>query len=313
MLGISLGTPLCPPTAADGSLPTVPTGAAVDSLSMDMASSSSLSSSSPVSPSSASTLSPSKPLACCERRRKSIPLRSVSRHDPSPGIHFRVATDAVTLLGTSGYSSRSSCSQGPVPDEWDWKLVIGGSQPTASVLHHHHHSSTSTMPRTSDRPRARSFSLGERANIAIDCHHTHEAMTESEGELAGSPTAHVHLVGKRRASISNPLGGTALNNGITVYTGSLAHLVPNQFLQTTSRRVSTHGSASGCICTSCSSTVTPYWRDGWAADVMLCNACGLRFQKFARRCPACMYIPRKEDSLGGRCVKCNQPWVIGPC
>lgn len=322
MLGISVSTPLCPPpTTTSGGLSVTSTGTVMDSSSVNIisrsssASSSSSLSSNSSSPSSAS--SPSEPLACCERRRKSVPLRSISRHDLSPGIHFRVVTDAVTLIGNSGYASRSSTSQGLVSDEWDWKMVIGGSQPTSNPLHHHHHHHHGAAPvtiRTSDRPRARSFSVGERASATADCHHNaHENMTESESDLAGSPTTYVHLAGKRRASISNPSGGAAINNGITVYTGSLAHLVPNQFLQTTSRRVSTHGSAPGCLCTSCSSTVTPYWRDGWAADVMLCNACGLRFQKFARRCPACMYIPRKEDSLGERCVKCNQLWVVGPC
>lgn len=90
---------------------------------------------------------------------------------------------------------------------------------------------------------------------------------------------------------------------------SLSHLIPNRLLSTTSRRISTHSQAPGCACSSCGCTVTPYWRDGWAADVMLCNACGLRFQKFARRCPSCLYIPRKEDSLGDCCVKCDTPWA----
>ena len=161
--------------------------------------------------------------------------------------------------------------------EWEWKLggLVRGRE---------------------GRPRARSFSLIDRAA------ESHQE-TESDGDMLSiSPT---FATSKRRASISSP--------AISVYSGSLAHLVPNQFLQTTSRRVSTHGTAPGCACSSCGSTVTPYWRDGWAPNIMLCNACGLRFQKFARRCPACVYIPRKEDSLGDRCVKCGQFWVVGSC
>lgn len=151
-------------------------------------------------------------------------------------------------------------------------------------------------PEWPKKTRPRSYSLVERS----ECHGYNE-MEESDADLSTSPLGYNI---KRRASIAG--------QGITVYTGSLGHLVPNSFLQTTSRRVSTNGAAPGCSCTSCGSTVTPYWRDGWAPDVMLCNACGLRFQKFARRCPSCMYIPRKEDSLGDRCVKCSTLWVVGP-
>lgn len=104
----------------------------------------------------------------------------------------------------------------------------------------------------------------------------------------------------------SPLGAPG---AAQAYGGSLAHLVPNAVLATTSRRVSTAGPAPGCACASCGCTVTPYWRDGWDARVMLCNACGLRFQKFARRCPACAYIPRKEDAHGALCVRCSAPWA----
>lgn len=89
---------------------------------------------------------------------------------------------------------------------------------------------------------------------------------------------------------------------------SLAHLVPNRLLMRVSRRISSHSAADGCSCTSCHQTVTPYWRDGWAEDVMLCNACGLRFQKFAQRCLSCMYIPRKEDGVEDTCPQCQAPW-----
>ena len=91
-------------------------------------------------------------------------------------------------------------------------------------------------------------------------------------------------------------------------TNSLAHLVPNSLLMSLSRRVSAHGSAEGCRCSSCGITVTPYWRDGWADNVMLCNACGLRFQKFAQRCRKCHYIPRKEDNVAHVCPQCNAAW-----
>lgn len=220
-------------------------------------------------------------------RRKAVPLRSISRDDIRPGILFRV-TDGICLIkksdrlsGASGGSSGYASIISKTGEEWDWR----GAE--ASI-------------KRPERTRPRSFSMTDRMDyrpsmVNID--------TESESDY---PTISNQPIIKRRASISTPTSSL-----ITVYTGSLSHLVPNQYLQTTSRRVSTHGTAPGCACTSCGSTVTPYWRDGWATDVMLCNACGLRYQKFARRCPMCMYIPRKEDSLGDRCIKCNNLWIVG--
>lgn len=190
------------------------------------------------------------------------------------------------------------------------------------------HTSGNYCPQNWERPRSRSLSLLDRRRASATTTTTTAPVTtivtngelESDDTETGSPNqffmTNSNLPStKRRASIGSTTTSSLLSTSLPVgsyYGGSLAHLVPNQFLQTTSRRISTHGTATGCMCTSCGSTVTPYWRDGWAPDVMLCNACGLRFQKFARRCPACVYIPRKEDSLGDRCVKCGQFWVVGP-
>ena len=89
---------------------------------------------------------------------------------------------------------------------------------------------------------------------------------------------------------------------------SLLHLVPNKILSSVSRRISANASHELCRCSSCNQSVTPYWRDGWSEDVMLCNACGLRFQKFAQRCMYCKYIPRKEDGVEDTCPQCQAPW-----
>lgn len=235
---------------------------------------------------------------CDARRRKSIPSRSASKDDVSPGVVFRVSTE-VQLLSSSGLDSRSSgggdrsrasiLSFALEGDEWDWKAAI-----------------TEVFQKRAERPaRPRSYSLNDRMPAISEGGCSFHEGSETDVELGTSPITSTSGLAKRRSSIS---GSQPV---INAYTGSLAHLVSNTFLQTTSRRVSTHGTAAGCACTSCGSTVTPYWRDGWAPDVMLCNACGLRFQKFARRCPSCMYIPRKEDSLGNRCIKCSTLWVVG--
>lgn len=62
------------------------------------------------------------------------------------------------------------------------------------------------------------------------------------------------------------------------------------------------------VCISCGATKTPYWREAWSNTVLLCNACGLRFSKFRRRCLDCSYVPRKEDKGSKSCTKCGGPW-----
>lgn len=62
------------------------------------------------------------------------------------------------------------------------------------------------------------------------------------------------------------------------------------------------------VCISCGATKTPYWREAWANSVLLCNACGLRYSKFRRRCVDCSYVPRKEDKGSRACSKCNGAW-----
>ena len=61
-------------------------------------------------------------------------------------------------------------------------------------------------------------------------------------------------------------------------------------------------------CISCDATKTPYWREAWSPSVLLCNACGLRYSKFRRRCLNCSYVPRKEDKTSRVCPKCDGPW-----
>lgn len=61
-------------------------------------------------------------------------------------------------------------------------------------------------------------------------------------------------------------------------------------------------------CISCGATKTPYWREAWSSSVLLCNACGLRYSKFRRRCMDCSYVPRKEDKGSKACTKCGGPW-----
>ena len=74
------------------------------------------------------------------------------------------------------------------------------------------------------------------------------------------------------------------------------------------RRMSVNGGNSSRICSSCGTSKTPYWRDGWGGPVVLCNACGLRYQKFKKYCWTCKYIPRKEEHSSERCANCKNNW-----
>jgi len=58
------------------------------------------------------------------------------------------------------------------------------------------------------------------------------------------------------------------------------------------------------VCASCGTKETPYWRDGWGC-VTLCNACGIRYQKYKLKCNNCTYIPRKEETHNIQCARCG--------
>lgn len=58
-------------------------------------------------------------------------------------------------------------------------------------------------------------------------------------------------------------------------------------------------------CASCKAHKTPYWRDGWEKGILLCNACGIRYQKYKKYCLKCHSIARKDDKGRLHCPECN--------
>lgn len=59
------------------------------------------------------------------------------------------------------------------------------------------------------------------------------------------------------------------------------------------------------VCYSCSTRVTPYWRDGWSPGILLCNACGLRFSKYRKVCHICKAIGIKANFERITCPICK--------
>lgn len=58
-------------------------------------------------------------------------------------------------------------------------------------------------------------------------------------------------------------------------------------------------------CSSCGTKKTPYWREGWEPSVVLCNACGIRYQKYKKYCTRCVAIARKDDKGRLHCPECR--------
>lgn len=59
------------------------------------------------------------------------------------------------------------------------------------------------------------------------------------------------------------------------------------------------------VCSSCGTRKTPYWRDGWESGIMLCNACGIRYQKYKKYCSECCTIARKDEKGKLHCPDCQ--------
>lgn len=227
------------------------------------------------------------------RGTASIPLRSAKSHHSMPAgvlllLRFEQRTGALKVHAYRNYREIGS-------------IVSLAHQPT------------SVNGATAMAPVKRSRSFSQPVNLYATLHHPQDSDDDvivdvlndaSDPEDAANGALAMHKTGT----------GQSRRRG-SLISATLSHLVPNCLLMRTSRRISSSAPHSECSCRSCSARVTPYWRDGWSADVMLCNACGLRFQKFATRCGKCSYIPRKEDGPLRECPQCKSKWsqvgVIG--
>lgn len=180
---------------------------------------------------------------------------------------------------------------------------------------HHHHSSNRQQQQQQQQSHHRQHQHGEipssqGSNISQESFDEIDIGSADDDSLGGNGNEMMTKASNRHSSYHHSSSNSnSKKRRFNAVGSSLSHLVPNKLLMRVSRRISSHSAAEGCECTSCHQTVTPYWRDGWSEDVMLCNACGLRFQKFAQRCHSCMYIPRKEDGVEDTCPQCNAAWI----
>ena len=90
---------------------------------------------------------------------------------------------------------------------------------------------------------------------------------------------------------------------------SVSHQLSNNIPQEVKKNIRKQTSCGERCCASCGATKTPYWRDAWGENISLCNACGLRYAKFKKRCSSCHYVPRKEDKNGRCCSQCRGNWL----
>lgn len=241
--------------------------------------------------------------------RKGRPNRSCSWQDSVPGIVFKFNDDSQTILVIPNNISSRDLDKINIFDKNERKIR---SQSITNL--------GSYVPYPNRRPR--SFSVDCSAlnhSSSLNCSSFIPNGISSREIRRGSVGNFVNEIDEddassesgrdsRKSSISSNSGSQTQKKKFNAAGNSLSHLVPNKLLSTLSRRISANSSHEQCRCSSCNQSVTPYWRDGWAEDVMLCNACGLRFQKFAQRCMYCKYIPRKEDGVDDTCPQCQAPW-----
>lgn len=244
--------------------------------------------------------------------RKGRPNRSCSWQDAAPGIVFKFNDDSQTILVIPNNISSHDLDKINIFDKTERKIRSQSITSLDSYL---------PFPK---RCRPRSFSidctsLGHPASTItspfgknfIQSRETRRGSVNVNtcvNEIEEDDDSNESGRDSRKLSISSTSGQSAQKKKFNAAGNSLSHLVANKLLSTLSRRISANSSHELCRCSSCNQSVTPYWRDGWSEDVMLCNACGLRFQKFAQRCMYCKYIPRKEDGVEDTCPQCQAPW-----
>lgn len=246
------------------------------------------------------------------RRKDHPPSRSVSPSNQSAGILFRLAPDSgIESVCVGGYVGGSGGSGNGCGINGNGVGANGPSIP--SIMGGDQHNSMKFLLESSSTDYGFSMAARERSR------HAHQQPT-TEGiyspTIPDSPEAsrfthededYTNLLNRTAASLTksindHSLGGTARSGGRKRAIGTASATGNNGSSGGSS------GGGGGRCCISCGATKTPYWREAWSTAVLLCNACGLRYSKFRRRCLDCCYVPRKEDKGSRICTKCGGPW-----
>jgi len=240
-------------------------------------------------------------------------MRSASPADPSNGVLFRFngASATVEMLGMSVPMRSSSVPLEEIPRGMGSRPIMLGGRPLPppSLDYGFGLVSRSTaaeanaaellMMGRSSRLRSNTFHLSNSDSELVngisgaDSSSQSQPFSYEEGSMvvgrSGTPHHHHHHHHHHHSS-SSSLAKSGLQAGRR------------------GRRPGQPAPPTPRMCISCGATKTPYWREAWSPTVLLCNACGLRFSKFRRRCIDCSYVPRKEDKGSRICTKCNGNW-----
>lgn len=183
---------------------------------------------------------------------------------------------------------------------------------SSSKPKHHHNNKASSKPHNDDfQFKIHSTSMAPHSHEAQHQHlHTGEESESQESELQLSGRPKRNKVGNsfyqdfQRGSLKDESEGFA--SSFTSDDSSSEDVGSFSSSDEPRKRSKMLGKNSLLrkVCASCGTSKTPYWRDGWNC-VPLCNACGIRYQKYRTKCQNCMYIPRKEDVASAKCAKCN--------
>lgn len=267
--------------------------------------------------------------------KKGIPFRAPrvgSHSDLIPGIVFKLYPTIISknvsdyLLCNEGLSGEGECDE----NSWSQYHGVGARMPfqngsivdSASFVLKRRHSRAylgSKSRKKNDYDKWEDINRNTMRRHSIQCEQlvprTSPSMSKENSSDSEIDVTSLSIQSDENAASPHQKSSSTLKRKLSACgskkqgTRRPSHIICNKLLMTTSRRISATGTVDGRFCASCEASITPYWRDGWSDELMLCNACGLRFQKFMKRCNSCSYIPRKEDNELPRCPHCDDVWV----
>eukprot|EP00050_Salpingoeca_kvevrii_P006480 m.289686 g.289686 ORF g.289686 m.289686 type:complete len:429 (+) comp12170_c0_seq1:145-1431(+) len=165
--------------------------------------------------------------------------------------------------------------------------------------------SSAPEPATHGRERTGSFSMGRRSSTSGLRFNPMEGSRTRAHSFHGNDSDSPHMLSQ---SVPDSVISPAVPPSPLSHSSAATASRPRaQTLDSSSfkgkRKGPTPSDSKTCSCCGCSST--PMWRDGRDGN-RLCNACGIRWQKYGVSCINCMYVPRKlESAQNQKCKRCG--------